>query len=151
VQIGIARKPTRFLVLERLQRSETGGVSERRLGKTVDPRDVIETIVVHETPPRPPAPPQQASSPAPVDQALITRARVVTPPAAETPSLQAPRILHIYLPDYTAKAREKKIEGEVVVRALFQRDGKIKNTKVEKGIGFGLDERAVEAVKRLGF
>jgi TonB family protein len=151
VQMGIARKPTRFLVLERLPRTEMSGVGERRLGKTVDPRDVIETIIVHETPPQPPAAPQQAASPAPVDQALITPARGETPTAAEAPSLQSPRILHIYLPEYTAKAREKKIEGEVVVRALFQRDGKIKNTKVEKGIGFGLDERAVEAVKRLGF
>jgi TonB family protein len=151
VQIAIARKPTRFLVLERLPRTETGGVGERRLGKTVDPRDVIETIVVHEGAPRVPAAPLQTNNSAPVDRALITQARVETPTAPEAPSLQAPRILHIYLPEYTAKAREKKIEGEVVVRALFQHDGKIKSARVEKGIGFGLDDRAVEAVKRLGF
>jgi len=33
----------------------------------------------------------------------------------------------------------------------FVIDGKIKNARVEKGIGFGLDERAVAAVKRMGF
>ena len=151
VQVVTVRKTTRFLVLERLPRTETGGVGERRLGKSVDPLDVIETIVVREAPPQAPAPPQQAGNSAPADQALVSQSSVETPTAPESPSLLAPRILHIYLPDYTAKAREKKIEGEVIVRALFQHDGKIKNTRVEKGIGFGLDERAVDAVKRLGF
>ena len=55
------------------------------------------------------------------------------------------------MPEYTAKAREKKIEGDLIVSATLLRDGKIKKVKVEKGLGHGLDERAVEAVKRLAF
>lgn len=142
VQIGVERKPIRFLVIERLQRAADGGVRESKLGKTIDPRDVIETIIVRGTTP-PILAPQQSSN--------NKEAQAETPAPPQKPSLQAPRIVQIYLPDYTAKARDKKVEGEVIVSALFQRDGKIKNPRVEKGLGHGLDERAIEAVKRMGF
>lgn len=150
VQIGAERKPVRFLILERLQRAADGVAHESKLGKTVDPRDVIETIIVRETSSQIPAPPQSSNNAdtAAIDRSLTAQAKAETP---EKPSLQGPRLLHIYLPEYTGKARDKKIEGEVIVRALFQRDGKIKSAKVEKGIGFGLDERAIEAVKRMSF
>jgi TonB family protein len=155
VQFGGERKLTRFFVLERLEGLETtsGGsvVRESKLGNSVDPRDVVETIVVREKPAPVAAPqtPALSNSQATTgDPALV---ETKNEPIAQKPRLQSPRILHIYLPEYTGKAREKKVEGEVVVRALFQRNGKIKNTKVEKGLGFGLDERAVEAVKRIGF
>jgi TonB family protein len=65
--------------------------------------------------------------------------------------LQSPRLLSVSLPRYSGKARDKKIEGEVIVRALFRRDGKIKDARVEKGLGFGLDQRAIEAIKRSTF
>jgi len=147
VQFGGERKLTRFLVIERSQRAEAGGVRESRLGKTIDPRDVIETIIVPGAIPPIATPPQQANSANSEFVQTITAA----PQAPQKPSLQGPRILHLYLPEYTGKARDKKIEGEVTVRALFQRDGKIRSVKVENGLGFGLDERAVEAVKRIGF
>lgn len=162
VQLGGERKLTRFLVLERLPRAETiaggGIVRESRLGKTVDPRDVIETVVVHEktaqiaTPPLPSNAGQGELTTEAVGPASSAETKPESSiPAAQQPRLQSPRILHIYLPEYTEKARDKKIEGEVVVRALFQRDGRIKNARVEKGLGFGLDDRAVEATKRIGF
>ncbi|MCG3159055.1 MAG: hypothetical protein JMDDDDMK_00031 [Acidobacteria bacterium] len=147
VQFAGERKLTRFLVIERSQRAEAGGVRESKLGKTIDPRDVIETIIIPEETPPVAAPPQQTNS----ANTEIVQTTIEAPIAAQKPSLQGPRILHIYLPEYTGKAREKKIEGDVAVRALFQRDGKIKGVKVENGLGFGLDERAVEAVKRIGF
>jgi TonB family protein len=65
--------------------------------------------------------------------------------------IQLPQILNIQLPEYTGKARDRKVEGELVVRALFQRDGQIRDIKVGKGLGYGLDQRAVETVKRIGF
>src|SRR5262245_33214380 len=37
VQIGMASKPIRFLILERLQRAVAGGARESKLGKTIDP------------------------------------------------------------------------------------------------------------------
>jgi len=149
IQVGAERKPVRFLALERLQRAEMDVARESKLGKTIAPRDVIETIVVRETTSQIPAPPQPA--PEAVDRSLTAQAKGETQVEAQKSSLQGPRLLHIYLPEYTGKARGKKVEGEVIVLALFQRDGKIKNARVEKGLGFGLDERAIEAVKRMGF
>jgi TonB family protein len=153
VQFGGERKLTRFLVIERLQRVADGGVRESKLGKSIDPRDVIETIIVPEATSPIATRPRQLNSPdtEAADRSLTAQTKVVTPTEAQKPSLEGPRLLHVYLPEYTGKAREKKIEGEVAVRALFQRDGKIKSVKVESSLGFGLDERAVEAVKRIGF
>jgi TonB family protein len=141
IQPAGERKSVRFLVLERLQ--QTAAVRrENKPARTIDPRDVIETIIVPETDsPFPPAPPPSNNQ----------NPKVEAPVEAPKPGLQAPRLLSVMMPEYTGKARDRKIEGEVIVNALFQRDGKIKDAKVEKGLGFGLDERAVDAVKRMSF
>jgi len=141
VQPGAERKSVRFLVLERLQPT-AAGARENKAGKIIDPRDVIETIVVPETDSQFPPPPQPSNT-------HDTKAEA--PLEAQKPGLHAPRLLSVSLPEYTGKARDRKVQGEVIVIALFQRDGKIKDAKVEKGIGFGLDERAIEAVKRMAF
>jgi TonB family protein len=156
VQFGGERKLTRFLVLERLPRA--GPVEhESRLGKTVDPRDVIETVIVpaktapSATPPAPSTAAPDGQSAA-TDRAAPVETKTETAAAlAKEPRLQSLRIVQIYLPEYTQKARDRKIEGEAVVLARFGADGKIKEAKVEKGLGFGLDDRAVEAVKRISF
>ncbi len=142
VQSASDRKSIRFLVLERLQRGTAGVVGESKLGKTIDPREVIETIVVPDTSSQFLPPPQPSN---------FSGAKGGTPAEAQKPSLQAPRLQNIPMPEYTLRARDKKIEGEVIVRALFQRDGQIKGAKVEKGLGYGLDDRAIETVKRLTF
>ncbi len=151
IRFGGERKLNRFLVLEGLSRARTessaGIAGESRVGKTIDPRDVIETIVVREKT-WPVAPPQQTPTGAGNSVDVKSEASL---PAAQKSRLQSPRILRLYWPEYTEKARDKKVEGEVVVRAMLQRDGRIRDAKVEKGLGFGLDERAVEATKRIGF
>ena len=142
VQTSGERKSVRFLVLERLQQNAAGVARESKPGKTIDPRDVIETIIVPEPDSPFPPPPQPSNN---------QNAKVEAPLEAQKPSLLAPRLLSISMPEYTGKARDRKVEGEVIVLALFQRDGKIKDAKVEKGLGFGLDERAIDAVKRMSF
>lgn len=150
--VGIERIRERFFVLEKLPQAETFGlVPERKLGPGIGLRDVIETIIVHvETTAQYP-PPQSISATPPVSVEPAAVPIETVSPAAPKSQAHNPRLLHIYLPQYTDKAREKKIEGELIVRALLQRDGKVKNIKVEKGLGYGLDDRAVTAVKRLGF
>lgn len=148
--VSIERQRERFFVLEKLTPTElTRVVPERKLSPEIDLRDVIETLVIREEINKPPVVPEPIVVPTvePTTASPVPTANP-EPPKAQT---QNPRLLHIYLPEYTAKAREKKLEGEVIVRALLQRDGKIKKVKVEKGLGEGLNERAVEAVKRLGF
>src|SRR5262249_48306464 len=54
-------------------------------------------------------------------------------------------------PDYTEEARKNKITGTVVVEAVFRADGKISGARVVKGLGYGLDEKAIEAVMKIQF
>lgn len=153
--VGIERSRVRFFVLEKLPPVDASGVvAERKLGPEINPLDVIETIIVREKEPEPIQAQHQPEIVPSVQPTLQTDPKTSVEPgsseAAKTRT-QNLRLLHIYLPEYTSKAREKKIEGELIVRALFQRDGKIRKARIERGLGYGLDERAIEAVKRLGF
>lgn len=149
---GTERIRDRFFVLEKLPQTETFSVvPERKLSPGIDLRDVIETIIVRVETTEQSPPPQTISAAPTVTAEHVATPIETVPPATPKSQSRNPRLLHIYLPEYTDKAREKKIEGELIVRALLQRDGKVKNVKVEKGLGYGLDDRAVTAVKRLGF
>jgi protein TonB len=84
-----------------------------------------------------------APTPAPAQPAPTVAA-----PAAAGPT---PRIITLYTPGYTVEARGDNIEGEVILSALFCRDGWIREIEVVKGLGHGLDERAISAIKRTMF
>ncbi len=49
---------------------------------------------------------------------------------------------------YTAEARAAQIEGDVIVRLLIDENGEVKEAKVSKGLGYGIDEKAVAFSKR---
>ena len=135
------RSGERFFIFEQLRPRSNA------LPRPAAPASVIETIVVREIPP---APPREDLAAAPI--AAPPQNHAAAPRSLEErPKMQPLRILHIYLPEYTDKARQSRLEGELIVRAMFQRDGKIKNIKIEKGLGQGLDERAAESVRRIGF
>jgi TonB family protein len=147
--IGVERARARFFVLERIEHSEKSLVentrSKQKSARRENPLDLIETIVIRDSN-------VQTSSPQTVSQQVKPPVDSPSPPAApKSPLPPAPRITYIYLPQYTDKARAKAVEGELIVRAIFQRDGRITNVKVERGLGFGLDQRAIDSVKRIGF
>ncbi|MGD0416785.1 MAG: energy transducer TonB [Terriglobales bacterium] len=54
-------------------------------------------------------------------------------------------------PDYSEQARKKKIKGTVLLSLTVTVDGTTRDIKVVKGVGYGLDEKAVEAVSRWKF
>jgi len=54
-------------------------------------------------------------------------------------------------PAYTDQARDKKIEGEVLLRVVFSATGDVKVERVEKGLGYGLDESAEAAARQIRF
>ncbi len=61
----------------------------------------------------------------------------VTPPVAlETP-----------LPYYTDEARQNRIEGIVLVQLVVRKDGTVDSFKVLRGLGYGLDESAINMIK----
>jgi TonB family protein len=62
-----------------------------------------------------------------------------------------PRILREVKPDYTEEARRRGLSGEVVLEVIVQRDGRVGSVRVMQGIGGGLDQRAIEAVRQWRF
>jgi TonB family protein len=62
-----------------------------------------------------------------------------------------PRATYQPNPEYSDKARKKKIQGVVVLSLTVGADGLPHDVKVDKGIGYGLDEKAIEAVSRWKF
>jgi TonB family protein len=65
------------------------------------------------------------------------------PPAGMT----APTVLKSAIALYTEDARIHGIEGTVTIEALIGEDGKIRRTRLLKGLGFGLDEVALTSVQ----
>jgi TonB family protein len=68
-------------------------------------------------------------------------------PAGDTP----PRPLDSREIEYTEEARAAKLQGTCVVQMLVGVDGKATNIVVTKKVGYGMDERAVEAVSKWKF
>ena len=61
--------------------------------------------------------------------------------------VEPPVVLREVRPTYTEEARARAVTGEVVLEVLVRRDGIVGSTRVLTGLGWGLDERAVEAVR----
>lgn len=62
-----------------------------------------------------------------------------------------PQILGRPTPGYTDEARRNQIEGSVKVSVLLKADGTVSDIKVARGLGYGLDEKAIEAARQLRF
>jgi len=62
-----------------------------------------------------------------------------------------PRAIHQPPPEYSEKARRKKLEGTVMLLLVVTPDGNTTDIKVTIGHGSGLDEKAIEAVRRWKF
>ena len=54
-------------------------------------------------------------------------------------------------PEYSEEARKAKFSGTVLLQLIVDVDGKAKNIHVTRGVGLGLDEKAVEAVQKWKF
>ncbi|HEY0873087.1 MAG TPA: energy transducer TonB [Vicinamibacterales bacterium] len=62
-----------------------------------------------------------------------------------------PQLLQEIRPDYTEEARRAGVEGDVLLEIVVRRDGTVGDVKIVKGLGGGLDRRAVDAVRRWRF
>jgi periplasmic protein TonB len=54
-------------------------------------------------------------------------------------------------PEYTDEARHEKLQGSVTMRVLVTADGRAGQIRIVRGLGLGLDERAVEKVRTWRF
>jgi TonB family protein len=66
---------------------------------------------------------------------------------AITDEITPPRLSEVASPNYTAEAKKKKIEGVVTLAIVVDKKGDVVDAKVVKGLGYGLDENAIIAVK----
>lgn len=96
--------------------------------------------------------------------AIVSVALAVQGAAISTPSTQDVRLptvpTDLVIPPkavshppavYSDEARQRGIEGTVVVQASFDADGNITVLSVVKGLGYGLDEAALAALKAWRF
>lgn len=65
--------------------------------------------------------------------------------------IEPPRLIREIKPDYTDEARRRNLEGEVELEIVVRRDGSVSDVRVVRGLGGGLDQRAVDAVRQWRF
>jgi TonB family protein len=63
----------------------------------------------------------------------------------------APALLYKVEPEYSEDARAAKFQGTVLLRLVVDADGTATDVEVARSLGYGLDEKAVEAVMRWKF
>jgi periplasmic protein TonB len=69
----------------------------------------------------------------------------------ETRHTSEPRLIHKTEPQYTKEARAAKLQGEVHLSLMIGADGVPSDIKVDRGLGMGLDEKAVECLRQWRF
>ena len=84
---------------------------------------------------------------APVVGSAQSKAKATDEAVAITEGITPPRLSEVASPDYTAEAKKKKIEGTVTLMIVVDKKGDVVDAKVVKGLGYGLDENAIIAVK----
>jgi TonB family protein len=62
-----------------------------------------------------------------------------------------PRLIHNVFPEYSDKARRAKLEGTVFLTLVVDSSGNPTMIKVTQGLGSGLDEKAIAAVRQWKF
>jgi TonB family protein len=62
-----------------------------------------------------------------------------------------PKVLFKLEPDYSQEARALKVQGTVTLQIIVGEDGGVHDVKVLRGVGLGLEQKAVEAIRQWRF
>jgi TonB family protein len=62
-----------------------------------------------------------------------------------------PRLIREVKADYTEEARQRNVEGEVVLEIVIRHDGTVGDVKILKGLASGLNQKAIDAVRQWRF
>ena len=65
--------------------------------------------------------------------------------------VSAPVLLYKVEPEYSEEARKAKFQGTVLLYVEVDSSGRATNIRVERSLGLGLDEKAIEAVRKWKF
>ena len=72
-------------------------------------------------------------------------------PGDEVVADYPPQLLRRAEPQFSEEARKKKVNGTITISLLITEQGMPADVRVVRGLGYGLDENAVEAVKQYRF
>ena len=62
-----------------------------------------------------------------------------------------PRVLREVRPEYTEAARREAVEGDVLLEVIVLADGSVGEVRLVRGLGYGLDDRALLAMRQWRF
>jgi protein TonB len=65
--------------------------------------------------------------------------------------IEPPRLLREVRADYSEDARRRGVQGEVLLEIVVRRDGSTGDVRLVRGLGYGLDARAIDAVRQWRF
>jgi TonB family protein len=60
-------------------------------------------------------------------------------------------VLYQVEPEFSEEARKAKLQGVVILTGEVDTNGRLRNIRVTRALGLGLDEKAIEAVKQWRF
>jgi periplasmic protein TonB len=87
--------------------------------------------------------------------ALFAVVHAQTPPAVYKPGngVTLPRVVKQVKADYTNAARDRRIEGKVLLDVVVRADGSVGDVNVASSLDavYGLDDNAVKAMKQWSF
>jgi TonB family protein len=84
--------------------------------------------------------------------AQLSRKRQATDQASRVGSgVIAPQLVYKLEPGYSVEARAAKVQGSVVLSVVIGADGKAYDVQLRKGVGYGLDEQALNAIAKWTF
>jgi len=66
-------------------------------------------------------------------------------------AVSAPKLVYQVEPEFTEEARKAKVSGLVLVNFVVDKSGKPQHVHVVRGVGHGLDRKAIEAVSKYRF
>jgi TonB family protein len=96
-----------------------------------------------------------AATPAPQSMnSSAPSAQIATAPGQPTHiggDVQRPILIHQAEPEYSQQAKAAKFSGTVRLSLVVEANGRPTHVRVVKGVGMGLDEKAVEAVRQYQF
>ena len=72
-------------------------------------------------------------------------------PGPYAPGMTPVKCVYCPDPEYTDEARHEKLQGSVTLRVLVTADGRAGQVRIVKSLGLGLDERAVDMVRKWRF
>ena len=132
-----------------------GAKADRNL-PTEPPKAATPEVVPEPAPVRPspvtPGPAQPVVTPAvAVAQQPSLPSQEQKSPEQLGPGITPPKLISSAEPNYTDEARQAHIQGKIILSVTIRTDGTAKVDKVVQGLGYGLDEKAMEAVEKWRF